>query len=165
MREALLGPSLALTRAPTDSSGVPRMSSLPVLSPHQQDTEQQAQGWTIMGSGSTHDADGDKTDWGTTVQPQAQAPAVPSELGTRSREGRRWVALPSLCLAPPHGGQSAATVGKLEPRGRAPPAMQRASQTPMRGFPDSSVQKSLPAIAGDTGSIPGLGRSHMPRSS
>lgn len=73
MREALPGPSLALTRAPTDSSGVPRMSSLPVLSPHQQDTGQRAQGWTVMGSGSSHDADGDKTDWGTTVQPQAQA--------------------------------------------------------------------------------------------
>ena len=92
-------------------------------------------------------------------------PCSTFELGTRSWEGRRWVALPSLCLAPPHGGQSAATVGKLEPRGRAPPAMQRASQTPMLGFPDSSVVRSLPAIAGDTGLIPGLGRSHMPRSS
>ena len=31
-----------------------------------------------------------------------------------------------------------------------------------RGFPSGSVVKNLPANAGDTGSIPGLGRSHMP---
>ena len=30
------------------------------------------------------------------------------------------------------------------------------------GFPVGSVVKNLPANAGDTGSIPGLGRSHMP---
>ena len=29
----------------------------------------------------------------------------------------------------------------------------------MSGFPDSSVVKNLPTNAGDTGSIPGLGRS------
>ena len=29
-------------------------------------------------------------------------------------------------------------------------------------FPGGSVVKNLPANAGDTGSIPGLGRSHMP---
>ena len=33
-----------------------------------------------------------------------------------------------------------------------------------KGFPGGSVVKSLPANAGDTGSSPGLGRSHMPRS-
>ena len=32
------------------------------------------------------------------------------------------------------------------------------------GFPGGSVVKNLPANAGDTGSIPGLGRSHVPRS-
>ena len=32
------------------------------------------------------------------------------------------------------------------------------------GFPDGAVVESLPANAGDTGSSPGLGRSHMPRS-
>ena len=31
------------------------------------------------------------------------------------------------------------------------------------GFPGGSVVKNLPANAGDTGSFPGLGRSHMPR--
>ena len=35
----------------------------------------------------------------------------------------------------------------------------------MWGFPDGAVVESLPADAGDTVSSPGLGRSHMPRSS
>ena len=34
----------------------------------------------------------------------------------------------------------------------------------MLGFPGGAVVESLPANAGDTGSSPGLGRSHMPRS-
>ena len=34
-----------------------------------------------------------------------------------------------------------------------------------RAFPGGSVLKNPPASAGDTGSIPGLGRSHKPRSS
>ena len=33
------------------------------------------------------------------------------------------------------------------------------------GFPGGAVVKNLPANAGDTGSIPSLGRSHIPRSS
>ena len=33
------------------------------------------------------------------------------------------------------------------------------------GFPGGAVAESLPANAGDTGSSPGLGRSHMPQSS
>ena len=33
------------------------------------------------------------------------------------------------------------------------------------GFPGGAVVESLPANAGGTGSGPGLGRSHMPRSS
>ena len=32
------------------------------------------------------------------------------------------------------------------------------------GFPGGAVVENLPASAGDTGSSPGLGRSHMPRS-
>ena len=32
----------------------------------------------------------------------------------------------------------------------------------MKGFPGGAVVESLPANAGDTGSSPGLGRSHMP---
>ena len=35
----------------------------------------------------------------------------------------------------------------------------------MRGFPGGAVVESLPANAGNTGSSPGLGGSHMPRSS
>ena len=33
-----------------------------------------------------------------------------------------------------------------------------------RGFPGGAVVENLPANAEDTGSSPGLGRSHMPRS-
>ena len=32
-----------------------------------------------------------------------------------------------------------------------------------RDFPGGAVVKNLPANAGDTGSSPGLGRSHMPQ--
>ena len=32
------------------------------------------------------------------------------------------------------------------------------------GFPGGAVVENLPANAGDRGSSPGLGRSHMPRS-
>ena len=34
----------------------------------------------------------------------------------------------------------------------------------LRDFPGGAVVKNLPANAGDTGSSPGPGRSHMPRS-
>ena len=37
-------------------------------------------------------------------------------------------------------------------------------KTGFQGFPGGAVVESLPANAGDTGSSPGLGRSHMPRS-
>ena len=33
-----------------------------------------------------------------------------------------------------------------------------------RDFPGGAVVKNPPASVGDTGSIPGLGRSHMPQS-
>ena len=39
------------------------------------------------------------------------------------------------------------------------------AQRKNRGFPGGAVVGSLPASAGDTGSSPGLGRSHMPQSS
>ena len=35
---------------------------------------------------------------------------------------------------------------------------------PFVGFPGGAVVENPPANAGDTGSSPGLGRSHMPRS-
>ena len=34
----------------------------------------------------------------------------------------------------------------------------------VQGFPGGAVVENLPADGGDTGSSPGLGRSHMPRS-
>ena len=37
-------------------------------------------------------------------------------------------------------------------------------KTEARDFPGGTVVKNVPANAGDTGSIPGPGRSHMPRS-
>ena len=39
------------------------------------------------------------------------------------------------------------------------------SLKPRERFPGGSVMKSLPANAGDTDSIPGLGRSHMSQNS
>ena len=36
--------------------------------------------------------------------------------------------------------------------------------TNFEGFPGGTAVENLPASAGDTGSSPGLGRSHMPRS-
>ena len=36
-------------------------------------------------------------------------------------------------------------------------------KTTRKGFPGGAVVESLPANAGDTGSSPALGRSHMPR--
>ena len=38
-------------------------------------------------------------------------------------------------------------------------------KTTLRGFPGGAVVENLPANAGDTGSSPGLGGSHMPWSS
>ena len=38
------------------------------------------------------------------------------------------------------------------------------NKTGKEGFPGGAVVENLPANAGDTGSSPGLGRSHMPRS-
>ena len=42
--------------------------------------------------------------------------------------------------------------------------MQLVIKKVMEGFPGGAVVENLPANAGDTGSSPGLGRSHMPRS-
>ena len=39
-----------------------------------------------------------------------------------------------------------------------------ANQNHNEGFPGGAVVENLPANAGDTGSSPGLGRSHMPQS-
>ena len=41
---------------------------------------------------------------------------------------------------------------------------QQCTKVPVTGFPGGAVVENLPANAGDTGSSPGLGRSHMPQS-
>ena len=43
-------------------------------------------------------------------------------------------------------------------------AINEKSMKLMQGFPGGAVVENLPANAGDTGSSPGLGRSHMSRS-
>ena len=45
-----------------------------------------------------------------------------------------------------------------------PGAPSRQHSRDNEGFPGGAVVENLPANAGDTGSSPGLGRSHMPRS-
>ena len=52
----------------------------------------------------------------------------------------------------------------LEPNCAGFPASRTMSNKCLLGFPDGAVVKNLPANAGDTGSIRGPGRSHMPRS-
>ena len=42
--------------------------------------------------------------------------------------------------------------------------MPNAIKKSSKGFPGGAVVENLPANAGDMGSSPGLGRSHMPRS-
>ena len=43
-------------------------------------------------------------------------------------------------------------------------ALKTSKERHIWGFPGGAVVESLPANAGDTGSSPGLGGSHMPRS-
>ena len=47
---------------------------------------------------------------------------------------------------------------------KRPPPCFGAGKIKIEGFPGGAVVENLPANAGDTGSSPGLGRSHMPRS-
>ena len=44
------------------------------------------------------------------------------------------------------------------------PSPERSFKSPVWGLPGGTVVENLPANAGDTGSSPGLGRSHMLRS-
>ena len=43
-------------------------------------------------------------------------------------------------------------------------AVDRGQERGHRGFPGGALAENLPANAGDRGSSPGLGRSHVPRS-
>ena len=49
-------------------------------------------------------------------------------------------------------------------KGRAGPQYETSLKGWVRGFPGGAVVRNPPANAGDTGSSPGSGRSHMPRS-
>ncbi|KAJ8793712.1 hypothetical protein J1605_003523 [Eschrichtius robustus] len=55
----------------------------------------------------------------------------------------------------------ATTTEASAPRAHAP---QQEKPPQLLGFPGGTVVENQPANAGDTGSSPGLGRSHMPRS-
>ena len=54
------------------------------------------------------------------------------------------------------------TTTKSSPR--SPQLEKSLHEDPMQGFPGGAVVESLPADAGDTGSCPGPGGSHMPQS-
>ena len=49
-------------------------------------------------------------------------------------------------------------------KGRLKPHEEKKKKTHMRTFPSGLVDKNLPAIARDTGLVPGLGRFHIPQS-
>ena len=84
------------------------------------------------------------------------------------------------CLQPPphpplHSGEressmrtdpGTVTVGQGHPKDDLPPPQRNKSLVKMtkENFPGGAVIKNQPANAGDTGSSPGLGRSHMPQS-
>ena len=66
-------------------------------------------------------------------------------------------------------GPAPPTWSQGDPMERWPPsgpptALGQRNKCLCRGFPGGAAVKNLPANAGDTSSIPGLGRSHMPRS-
>ena len=67
-----------------------------------------------------------------------------------------------------YGALTVATLGFSTVSGSAPPTAPLPSPVAQKstvwGFPGGAVVKNPPASAGYTGSSPGLGRSHMPRS-
>ena len=74
---------------------------------------------------------------------------------------------------PDKDGHAVTSVGRLQAEGRrwvckdgrdSGSVMRMVIKAWSRGFPGGAVVENLPANAGDTGSSPGLGRSHMPRS-
>ena len=56
------------------------------------------------------------------------------------------------------------SIGESSPRDLCLNAKTQLHSTTSKGFPGDTVVRSLLANAGDTGSSPGLGRFHMPRS-
>ena len=55
-------------------------------------------------------------------------------------------------------------IGSVPPWLTGNTATREIFQKVSQGFPGGAVVENLPANAGDTGSRPGLGRSHMPQS-
>ena len=116
---------------------------------------------------------------GTSVPPLTQARA----LGVIHPETHHPLPASPLLLRSPHLDQSVQTLKSTlgfnsfftQLLFSAPPSshpnhsLQHAQSDPSKrttylGFPGGAVVENLPADAGDTGSSPGLGRSHMPRS-
>ena len=56
------------------------------------------------------------------------------------------------------------TILSLKPNSSESSLLTTPFKVGFQGFPGGAVAENLPANAGDTGSSPGLGRSHMPRS-
>ena len=56
------------------------------------------------------------------------------------------------------------TIYVIEMSGHVPGHHAHKKRVYLSGFPGGAVVENLPANAGDTGSSPGLGRSHMPQS-
>ena len=61
------------------------------------------------------------------------------------------------------GGIQVSASPRFGPELRAS-TVEEQSRRLVEGFPGGAVVENPPANAGDTGSSPGLGRSHMPRS-
>ena len=83
----------------------------------------------------------------------------------------RWrVKVITLCLQSPRGCSACVPLVRRSPTKFSPPVggvqeeVRAEIQQESGGFPGGAVVENLPANAGDTGSSPGLGRSHMPRS-
>ena len=80
--------------------------------------------------------------------------------GTVLPSPRAMVLTDSWTLSPPPQKMAPRSPHQARPQGRPQLDIQKAG----RGFPGGAVVESLPANAGDTGSSPGLGGSHVPRS-
>ena len=88
------------------------------------------------------------------------APGLHGSQGTVRQEGLQ-LELPPLAILGLQGGWVYAMKACI-PEG--PPITALFKINFPLGFPGGAVVENLPASAGDTGSIPGPGRSHMPRS-
>ena len=79
---------------------------------------------------------------------------------------RKKLQIATLELGSPEAFPESLGTLRAETGGRCAPGKgnERFSKSVLEGFRGGAVVENLPANAGDTGSSPGLGRSHMPRS-